>query len=183
MTDAASINTPVLILPGLGGSGPDHWQTRWARRHPEFVTVVQDDWEKPDLAAWIARLDQAVIAAPAPPVLVAHSLACLLVPLWDAACAQRAVRSALLVAPPDPAAPAFPAEAAEFARLPRMPLTFPSLVVCSSDDPYCSLERSRALAGIWRSEMVEIGAAGHINSASGLGDWDAGYALLQQLSG
>ena len=73
--------------------------------------------------------------------------------------------------------------AAEFARLPRMPLTFPSLVVCSSDDPYCSVERSRALAGIWRSEMVEIGAAGHINSASGLGDWDAGYALLQQLSG
>ena len=62
MTDAASINTPILIVPGLGGSGPDHWQTRWARLHPEFVTVLQDDWHRPDLAAWIARLDDAVLA-------------------------------------------------------------------------------------------------------------------------
>ncbi|MBN9525970.1 MAG: alpha/beta hydrolase [Alphaproteobacteria bacterium] len=181
MTDAASINTPILIVPGLGGSGPDHWQTRWARLHPEFVTVLQDDWHRPDLAAWIARLDDAVQACKAPPVLVAHSLACLLVPLWDAACVQRTIRAALLVAPPDPAN--LPAEAAEFADLPQMPLTFPSLVVCSSDDPWCSPGRARQLAGIWHSEIVEIGAAGHINSESGLGDWPAGYALLQQLAG
>lgn len=181
MTATASINTPVLILPGLDGAGPDHWQTRWARRHPDFVTVVQDDWNRPEPGAWIARLDQAVLDAPAPPVLVAHSLACLLVALWDAACAQRPIRSALLVAPPDPAR--LPPEAAGFADLPQMPLTFPSLVVCSSDDPWCSVERSRELAGIWQSEVVEIGPAGHIGSASGLGDWDAGYALLQQLTG
>lgn len=181
MTDAASINTPVLILPGLGGSGPDHWQTRWARLHPEFVTVVQDDWDKPDIGAWIARLDEAVVAALAPPVLVAHGLACLLVPLWDAACTQRTIRAALLVAPPDPAR--LPPEAAGFADLPKMPLTFPSLVVCAADDPLCSVARTRELAGIWRSEVVEIGPSGHINGDSLLGDWDAGYALLQQLAG
>lgn len=181
MTDAASINMPVLILPGLGGSGPDHWQTRWARRHPEFVTVVQDDWDRPDLSGWIARLDDAVLSAKAPPVLVAHGLACLLVPLWDAACAQRTIRAALLVAPPDPAK--LPPEAAGFAALPQMPLTFPSLVVCSSDNDRCSPERTRELAGIWYSEVVEIGPAGHVDAASGLGDWDAGYALLQQLAG
>lgn len=181
MTDAVSINTPVLILPGLGGSGPDHWQTRWAKLHPEFVTVDQDDWDKPDLAAWIARLDETILSCKAPPVLVAHSLACLLVPLWDVACVQRTIRAALLVAPPDPAK--LPPEAAGFADLPKMPLTFPSLVVCSSDDSWCSVERTRELAGIWCSEVVEIGPAGHINGESGLGDWDAGYALLQQLSG
>ncbi len=181
MTGTVSINTPILILPGLGGSGPDHWQTRWVGLHPAFVTVEQDDWDRPDPAAWIARLDEAVVAAKAPPVLVAHSLACLLVPLWHAVRAPRTVRSALLVAPPDPRR--LPPEAAGFADQPKMPLTFPSLVVCSSDDRFCSVETARDLAGLWHSEVVEIGPAGHINSDSGLGDWDAGYALLQQLAG
>lgn len=173
----------IIILPGIFNSGETHWQTLWQHGDPRMRRFRPADWDRPDPGDWIAALNREIAACVRPPVLVAHSLACLLVPLWDAACAQRAVRSALLVAPPDPAAPSFPAEAAEFARLPQMPLTFPSLVVCSSDDPYCSVERSRGLAGIWRSEMVEIGAAGHINSASGLGDWDAGYALLQQLTG
>ena len=49
----------VLIVPGLHNSGPGHWQSRWQRLYPQFERVEQDDWEKPDLAAWSARLDRA----------------------------------------------------------------------------------------------------------------------------
>ena len=67
--------------PTAGGSGPDHWQTRWERRHG-YVRVVQDDWERPTPDAWTARLDESVGRAPGAVVLVAHSLGCILVARW-----------------------------------------------------------------------------------------------------
>ena len=46
---------PVLILRGLYNSGPEHWQSRWGAAHPELRRVMQDDWERPRCADWIAR--------------------------------------------------------------------------------------------------------------------------------
>lgn len=60
-------------------------------------------------------------------------------------------------------------------------LPFPSIVVASADDDYVTPAQARAYATAWGSEYVEIGAAGHINSASGLGAWPAGRALLERL--
>ena len=37
----------ILIHPGLNGSGPDHWHTRWERAFPEFQRVQQADWDHP----------------------------------------------------------------------------------------------------------------------------------------
>jgi uncharacterized protein len=34
---------PVLILPGLDNSGPEHWQTHWQKQNPHFVRVEQRD--------------------------------------------------------------------------------------------------------------------------------------------
>ena len=28
----------VLIVPGIGNSGPQHWQTLWERQHPDMAT-------------------------------------------------------------------------------------------------------------------------------------------------
>jgi uncharacterized protein len=61
-----------------------------------------------------------------------------------------------------------------FAFLPRDPLPFPSLLVASSDDPYCTMEEAVDLASAWGSQLVEAGAAGHINAASGHGPWPEG---------
>ena len=89
----------VLILPGWQGSGPGHWQWHWARLHGHVV-VEQNDWMRPLRGDWLARLDEAVIDAPGPVVLVAHSLACVLVAAWAAVSRHTArVRGALLVAP------------------------------------------------------------------------------------
>jgi len=54
-------------------------------------------------------------------------------------------------------------------------------VVASSNDPYVTLSRARGFAMAWGSEFMMIGEAWHINSASGLGDWPEGFALLNAL--
>ena len=39
------------------------------------------------------------------------------------------------------------------------------------------------MAAAWGSASLDIGACGHINGESGLGDWPAGRAMLQALIG
>ena len=69
----------VFMLPGIGNSGPGHWQTLWEQRNPSFVRVQQRDWDSPVCHDWVISLEHAVRAHSADVVLVAHSLGCLLV--------------------------------------------------------------------------------------------------------
>jgi hypothetical protein len=65
-----------------------------------------------------------------------------------------------------------------------MPLArfpFPSILVASTDDPYVTVARAQAFATAWGSRLTLVEDAGHLNSASGLGDCPAGHALLEQL--
>ncbi|RED38359.1 hypothetical protein BJ123_104110 [Rhodopseudomonas thermotolerans] len=168
---------PVIILPGISGSGETHWQSLWQSASPSFSRFRPADWDAPDLADWTAALHAALADAPRPAVLVAHSLACLLVAHAAEQIRDR-VRGAFLVAVPDPEAPAFPAEAASFCNPPARPLPFPALIVASSDDPYGSLDYARRRAGEWNTGLVIAGAHGHINGASGLGEWQQGRSLF-----
>ena len=171
----------ILIVPGLGGSGPDHWQSRWQARLPGARRVEQADWDQPDSADWIARLDEAVARADRPPILVAHSLSCALVACW-AANHARPIHAALLVGPADIESDAHtPPEAHVFRPLPMARLPFPTIVVASRDDPYVAFDRATAMAKAWGVELVDIGKAGHINTASGHGEWPEGERLLSRL--
>jgi hypothetical protein len=174
------VTAPVLIVPGIGNSGPDHWQSLWENANPSFVRVQQRDWNRPVCAEWVEELEAAVARRRGRPVLVAHSLGCLLVAHW-AASAVSAVRAALLVAPPDPEGPTFPREAVGFSPLPMKPFAFPSAVVVSTNDPYGSLAFAERCAISWRSRLANIGPAGHINAKSGLGRWQEGLVILEQL--
>ncbi|THK37240.1 serine hydrolase family protein [Ensifer sp. MPMI2T] len=169
--------TSIIILPGIGGSGEAHWQTLWEKEDPKMQRFRPTSWDEPDLADWISALERSVAAAPKPPILVAHSLACLLVAHWQQA-STLTVAGAFLVAVPDPQAAAFPNEAQSFANPPTEALRFPSLIVASADDPYGPLDYARGRARQWQSRLVEIGARGHINGESGLGDWPEGLILL-----
>lgn len=172
---------PVLIVPGLGGSGPTHWQTLWEQANPAFTRVEQHDWDRPDRAEWVATLDRAIAAQPAPPVLVAHSLACALVAHW-AAGATRPLHGALLVAPADVESEQHtPPEVRGFAPMPLAAINAPCIVAASTDDPFVDLARARFFAGAWGARLVEVGACGHINAASGLCDWPDGMRLLETL--
>lgn len=98
-------NARVLIVPGINGSGPDHWQTRWEEERVDCARIEQENWHDPDPLAWIGRIDAAVSTVSGPVVLVAHSLGCLAVGAWGAL-SKRARDSrlgAILVAPCDPA--------------------------------------------------------------------------------
>jgi hypothetical protein len=171
----------VLVLPGYADSGPDHWQTLWEGQFG-YVRVVQQDYLAPDRGPWVATLERAVRASPDRAVLVAHSLGCILVAHWAETGTVDAVQGALLVAPPDvDEAREFVPELASFAPVPRRRLPFPSMLVASTDDPYCDPARARELAEGWGARLVDAGAAGHLNAESGLGAWPAGHALLAEL--
>ena len=170
----------VLILAGINGSGPEHWQTFWEKAHPEFQRVLEPDWEHPVRKEWVASLEAAVRAAGPETVLVAHSLACLQVAHWAAATRLK-VQSALLVAPPDPRKKIFPSTAVGFAPVPREKLGFPSILVASSNDTYASPAFSQRCAMAWGSWLVSFRSKGHLNAESHLKDWPEGYQLLEVL--
>jgi predicted alpha/beta hydrolase family esterase len=169
---------PVLTLPGIYDSGPGHWQTHWEALHPGVIRVTQRDWNRPVCAEWMQVLDAAVAQQKTAPILVAHSLGCLLAAHW-AARSERAVHAMLLVAVPDPAGPDFPGDAKGFAPLP------PSLdgrrvtIVSSSDDPYSSAAFIGDRVRAWNAQHVSLGARGHINAESGLGSWREGWAIVE----
>ncbi|MDB4971950.1 MAG: hypothetical protein JWN48_291 [Myxococcaceae bacterium] len=174
--------TTILIVPGLGGSGPLHWQTLWELHDARAVRVEQHDWDRPVCSEWSDVLERAVTHAPESVVLVAHSLGAVLVAHWAARGSVSKVKGALLVAPPDvESRERVPEVVQHFAPIPRQPLPFPSIVVGSRDDEYACIDCPRQLAEAWGARFVDVGERGHINADSNLGEWPEGRALLQTL--
>jgi uncharacterized protein len=173
--------TPILIIPGLGGSGPHHWQTCLERSFPGTSRVHQNDWDRPDRGAWIARLVAAIENANGA-VLVAHSLGCALVAHVAAERPDLAIEAALLVAPADvDSIDRTPEHIRGFAPMPRAPLPFRSVVVASANDPFVAPPRAREFADAWGADFVDAGPLGHINVDSGFGPWPAGERILRHL--
>lgn len=174
--------TPVLTLPGWQNSGPEHWQSRWEEAYG-FIRVAQHDWLRPLRGDWIARLEDLVLQQTKAPVLVAHSLGCLLVAAWASHSKNtHLVKAALLVAPADAEREALRPVLTSWAPIALQALPFKTLLVASRNDPFCSFERSCTFAKAWGSELIDLGAQGHINGQSGLGEWPQGVALVNQLS-
>jgi len=174
----------VLTVPGLGGSGPSHWQTLWEQSRPDTQRVELGMWNTPHRNSWVTKLDQAIRRAQAPVVLAAHSLGCLAVAWWAELAGQPygwPVAGALLVAPADVDRADASRELASFGPSPSRPLPFPSILVASSDDPWISSDHARALASGWGSHFVDAGMQGHLNAASGIGWWHEGQALLDRV--
>ena len=169
--------TSVVVVPGWRDSGPGHWQSLWADRVPDAIRVRQDDWITPTRRAWVETLEHTVLHAPHPVVIVAHSLGCIATTHMSAEAAAR-VRGAMLVAPADPERRAV---LSDFAPVPYAALPYRSILVASSNDPYCPVRLAGAYARAWGSEFVRLQQAGHINLESGHGEWPLGWALLQSL--
>jgi uncharacterized protein len=171
----------VLLVPGIGNSGPSHWQSLWEAEDEQCKRVHQRDWDHPVYVDWMAALEIAVREAGPKPLIVAHSLGCLLVARWLSQTSQE-IAAAFLVAVPDPDGANFPQQATGFSPVPPVQLPCASMVVASTDDPYGDITYSRRCADFWGSRFVNIGNAGHINAASGLGEWSQGRLLLERLT-
>jgi predicted alpha/beta hydrolase family esterase len=169
---------PMFInLPGISGSDRDHWQSHWEAQDPAFCRFAPSSWDAPELSDWMTALTAAVSRSTSPPVLVAHSLACLLVAHW-AEQSELAIAGAFLVSVPDPSGPNFPSEASSFRDVPETVLPFPTLILASSDDAYGSVTYARTRASQWCARLIELGPLGHINSESRLAGWVQGRQLL-----
>ncbi|VCU68995.1 Alpha/beta hydrolase family protein [Pigmentiphaga humi] len=169
-----------LIIPGWNNSGPGHWQSLWESELPRAQRVQQHDWNIPTPHEWVAALSAAIDAAPRPPLLIAHSLGCITICHLPSRISEK-VAGALLVAPADVERDGAPAPLRAFCPIPMQTLPFPSVVVASTDDPYCRLERASGFAQAWGSRLEILANAGHINADSGYGAWPEGLKMLAAL--
>ena len=182
MTSDALSPEDVWLLPGWQNSAPGHWQSLWQHQYG-YRCLEQHNWQHPLRGDWSIRLQETVLDAPGPVTLVAHSLGCVLVSWWAAhsQVAKTKVRGALLVAPGDTEQEGLRGVLSGWSPVLLQKLPFPSILVGSDNDSNCSLARAQTMADGWGSRFVNAGAAGHINTASGLGLWDDGLALLKTL--
>lgn len=160
----AAAHPRLVIVPGLHGSGAEHWQSWLHAQVAGAVRVEQDAWSTPDLEAWSQRVADTVAALGAGPhVLVAHSFGCL------ATVRALARRPGLDVAQLLLVAPAEPNRFGVAAALPQSRLPVRSCVVASDDDPWMTATQAHAWALRWGSDWINLGNAGHVNVDSGYG--------------
>jgi predicted alpha/beta hydrolase family esterase len=178
----------VVLVPGLRGHVEDHWQTRLAASLPGARMVTPLGRTNAGLRARVTMLDHVVQQVAGPVILVAHSAGVLVTAHWAAQYSPTRVVGALL-ATPATLATELPAEYPSIEELrahgwlpiPRQPLPFPSIVAASSNDPLANPVRLGSLAASWGSRVHDLGAVGHLNPASGFGDWPEAVKLIHQL--
>lgn len=164
----------VLILHGWGGSDDPHWQA-WlagelAKDYGTVCFPLLDNPHFPSKNRWMKQV-KGILNDFHPDVVVCHSLANT---LWFHLCHEgeiSPVKRLLLVAPPR--------LSCELETLKTFfPLDVPAhlyaqeaMLVTSDDDPYMSSEEAHALQKALNVDMKVLPEGGHINTASGFGEW------------
>ena len=181
----------IVIVPGLRDHVAQHWQTlleaRLRAQNRPVAAVPPMGRDDLDCAARVEAIEAVVARIETPVIIVAHSGGCVMVAHW-AQRYPRAIAGALLAAPPDfevPMPEGYPTlealDASGWLPVPRAPLPFASIVAASRDDPLARYERVLELARVWRSEVVDLGNVGHLNPASGFGEWPGADDLIAAL--
>jgi predicted alpha/beta hydrolase family esterase len=163
----------VLVVPGLNGSGPEHWQS-WIEPLLGASRVEQADWSQPDIELWSARVADAIVQARGRVWLVAHSFGCLASAVAAQTMGER-VAGALFVAP------ASPDKFGVTERIPASPLPFPLVLAASRNDPWMKFLAAATWAECWGAQLVDLGKVGHVNTESGHGAWPEGLDLFRRL--
>ena len=177
----------VLIVPGLRDHVPQHWQTLLASRLPRARTVTPMGRDNLDCLQRVAAIEREAARIDGPIIVVAHSGGVIATLHWARVDPAR-VRGALLATPADfdrPMPEGYPSmqalEAGGWLPVPRDTLPFPSMVAASRNDPLARYERIAELAQSWGSKLVDLGEVGHLNPASGFGDWPQADRLIAEL--
>lgn len=186
----------VVIVAGLRDRVEQHWQTLLEARlravGRPVAAVAPMGRADLDCAAHVAAIEAVVSACATPAIIVAHSAGCIAVAHWASRHARTAgarIRGALLAVPPDfdtPMPAGYPdiaaLAAAGWLPVPRDPLPFGSIVAASRNDPLARHAWVGAIARAWGSECVDLGEVGHLNPASGYGEWPAAEGLIERLA-
>lgn len=174
----------VLLVHGMTGSGPWHWQ-QWlaGQLREQGVQVglpVLPDPDRPMLEKWLPVLRDRLEAVPAEAELVvaAHSCGAALWLHHAATITERSRRAnrVLLVSPPardwqHPDAQGitpYPTDASALRRAAGI-----TRLVVGTGDPYLSMYQAHALAEDLQVEMDVILDGEHLNTDAGYGPWPA----------
>ncbi|MFC0399629.1 RBBP9/YdeN family alpha/beta hydrolase [Paraburkholderia rhizosphaerae] len=170
----------LVTVPGLHGSEDAHWQTWLERQFARSLRVEQADWDAPNLDRWAHSVVESLAQLRGPFVLAAHSFGCLAAAHALQQRARRAnsadVVGVLFVAP---------ASLRKFAfagSFDAMRVGVPSILVGSETDPWMPLAGARELARRFGSAFVNLGDAGHINTAAGFGPWPRAKYFVDTLA-
>jgi len=181
----------ILIVPGLRDHVAAHWQTLLAQKlsmQRPVRSVPALGRENLDCGRRVAAIQEALERIDGPVIFVAHSGGVVMLMHWARQHRREDIVGALLAAPADldkPLPPGYPThrELREngWLPVPRERLPFPSIVATSSNDPLGPRVRIEALAHDWSSDCVHLGAVGHLNPASGFGEWPLAEKLIARL--
>ena len=170
-----------LILHGLGGSGPEHWQS-WLNQKllaagEKVFYPTLPEYDEPTKKVWIQTLEDTVNKITSDNItVVAHSLGCI---LWLHFALQKGkeinnrINRVILVAPPSPYLKhefinrffPLPIKGKE-----TIQLNYSILQIQSTNDPYCSITDSQFFRDLGIKQLF-VADKGHINIDSGFGKW------------
>jgi hypothetical protein len=175
-----------LIIPGLGGSGSDHWQSRWEQKL-STARRVEQNWFSPSRDEWVANILREIGLSTRPVALIGHSLGAVAAAnaISESSGPDREkIAAAFLVAPPDPDNANIPPDLIDPAfreKTPQGPLQIPGVLVASRNDAFADYAFAAQLATRWGLDLADAGEAGHINAESGHGPWPEGLMRLAGL--
>jgi uncharacterized protein len=178
-------SVPTVIIPGLDGSGPDHWQTWLAGelRAADRQVAIPDlpSLDAPQLPEWLAALGSTLASLETDRFdVVAHSLGGM---LW----LHHASHTLDVETLPRPARVALVSIPAPDISVPQCEGFFPppidiaavraaangTVLVGSDNDPFCPGGIARVYGAPLKIATTVIPGAAHLNVESGHGPWPA----------
>lgn len=181
----------LLIVPGLRDHVEDHWQTLLARKLSAtrpVRTVAPLGRENLDCDQRVTAIQRTLDSIRGPVIAVAHSGGVIALVHWAQHYRRADFVGALLAAPADlemPLPAGYPSrrDLADngWLPIPRDPLPFSSIVAVSSNDPLARQSRVEEFARDWDAQCVYVGAVGHLNPASGFGEWPQAQMFIDLL--
>ena len=168
--------THTVIVPGVGGSEAQHWQSWLQQQLMSSSRVQQQHWDRPILNQWVAQFVKTVTAIKSPIQIVAHSFGCLtsVAALAEHPELKTKVKNLILVAPANPAR----FGEAGFARhslmnyqayFHQLSIDVSTTLLISENDPWLGYVDALQLAQAWKLTPINLGQVGHVNVASGFG--------------
>lgn len=175
----------TIIVPGVGGSDYDHWQSWLQRQLVSCSRVQQQDWNMPLLQTWVHNFAKTVENISAPMQVIAHSFGCLTTvsALNEFPELTQHIQKIILVAPANPARFGDQGFARDSnndysAYFHQLKLKVPCDMIISENDPWLSFDDANHLAQAWHLRPHNLGQVGHINVASGFGPFPEIYNYM-----
>ena len=175
----------TIIVPGVGGSDYDHWQSWLQRQMLSCSRVQQHDWNHPVLNLWVNNFVDTVTKAQQPIQVIAHSFGCLtsVAALNEHPELNKKIKKLILVAPANPARFGEQGFARDSindysAYFHQLKLKVPCDMLISENDPWLNFEDAQQLAKAWNLRPHNLGQVGHINVASGFGPFPEIYNYM-----